>query len=549
MPRIYKGTTPKIAVMYYPCVIDTALLTNLTIALYTESNTNAIIIPMEEITLKDNIAIFELPKYKLDMLSDGIIKYVSEGAYNGDDFTFDRYSDYTVVTPVDYVPSDIHIQQIKYVTKSEYEQLKNNNQLEDNIYLISDATPQYNLKTINGETIVGEGDIVIESGTDIPYLLIKYEYPDNVIYGDFDGVVDAIVNNKPYLIYTPYFDYANTYIVPTTVTYNKNTNTITANSFIHSEVDRIQKLYYTISSTNVTSGNDILFVQPKLVSGENIKTINGNDILGEGDIIIEGGSNIVEITQSEYDAITPEQDTLYVITDAPEIEIPDVSNFVDKETLTYEIDAINIALNQKQNTLVSGVNIKTINGEDIVGEGNIEISGGGSDVPYVVIEYKNAMTLTIISGDLQATLNAAKNNQPFLAYFYNTYNAYGKPKTLYPFTYVTVEESGFSLQYHTEVGSIHKDVVASGSYDTNTGEYSLSVLGTTTHSYATTTQLNSKQDTLISGTNIKTINGNDILGEGDIKVETSVDLTGYATEQWVEEQLGDINTILENILN
>jgi hypothetical protein len=46
-------------------------------------------------------------------------------------------------------------------------------------------------------------------------------------------------------------------------------------------------LYYTISSNNVTSGNDILFVQPKLVSGENIKTINGNDILGEGDINID----------------------------------------------------------------------------------------------------------------------------------------------------------------------------------------------------------------------------------------------------------------------
>ena len=33
-------------------------------------------------------------------------------------------------------------------------------------------------------------------------------------------------------------------------------------------------------------------LQNKLVSGENIKTINGNSILGEGDITIEGGSNI-----------------------------------------------------------------------------------------------------------------------------------------------------------------------------------------------------------------------------------------------------------------
>lgn len=200
-----------------------------------------------------------------------------------------------------------------------------------------------NIKTINGNDILGEGDIVIESGT--PYLLIKYEYPDNVIYGDFDGVVEAIENNKPYLIYTPYLDYANTYIVPTTVTYNKNNHTITANSFIHSEVDRIQKLYYTISPNNVTSGNDILFVQPKLVSGENIKTINGNSILGEGDITIEGGNgNIVELTQSEYDNITPEPDTLYVISDAPSIEIPDISNYYTKEEIDETIGDIETIL-------------------------------------------------------------------------------------------------------------------------------------------------------------------------------------------------------------
>lgn len=43
-----------------------------------------------------------------------------------------------------------------------------------------------------------------------------------------------------------------------------------------------------------------------------------------------------------------------------------------------------------------------------------------------------------------------------------------------------------------------------------------------------------KQDTLVSGSNIKTINGIDVLGEGniEIKVDTKdIDLTGYATEQ------------------
>lgn len=37
---------------------------------------------------------------------------------------------------------------------------------------------------------------------------------------------------------------------------------------------------------------DVDSLQEKLVSGENIKTINGESILGNGNITIEGGSNI-----------------------------------------------------------------------------------------------------------------------------------------------------------------------------------------------------------------------------------------------------------------
>lgn len=64
--------------------------------------------------------------------------------------------------------------------------------------------------------------------------------------------------------------------------------------------------------------------QDKLVSGENIKTINGNDILGEGDLWIET-SNTVELTQAEYDEMvangTVDEDTIYMISDAA-VEVP-----------------------------------------------------------------------------------------------------------------------------------------------------------------------------------------------------------------------------------
>ena len=44
------------------------------------------------------------------------------------------------------------------------------------------------------------------------------------------------------------------------------------------------------------------------------------------------------------------------------------------------IDKVNELVDGKQDTLVSGTNIKTINNTSILGSGNIDIQGGGSDV-------------------------------------------------------------------------------------------------------------------------------------------------------------------------
>ena len=51
------------------------------------------------------------------------------------------------------------------------------------------------------------------------------------------------------------------------------------------------------------------------------------------------------------------------------------SPFVGSENVQ---DAITELGNNKQGTLESGTDIKTINGESILGSGNIEIQGGGS---------------------------------------------------------------------------------------------------------------------------------------------------------------------------
>ena len=73
--------------------------------------------------------------------------------------------------------------------------------------------------------------------------------------------------------------------------------------------------------------------------------------------------------------------------------------------------------------------------------------------------------------------------------------------------------------------------------------------------------ISGKQDKLVSGTNIKTINGESVLGSGDITITSSnvmaVD-TGdiindatveYTTKSYVDGLVGDINNVLESIIN
>lgn len=62
---------------------------------------------------------------------------------------------------------------------------------------------------------------------------------------------------------------------------------------------------------------------------------------------------------------------------------------------TNLVDNAMITLNQtKQDTLVSGTNIKTINGQSILGEGDITVSGGGSEAPTNMVTTDTAQDIT-----------------------------------------------------------------------------------------------------------------------------------------------------------
>lgn len=255
----------------------------------------------------------------------------------------------------------------------------------------------------------------------------------------------------------------------TTSTINIATQTWVENNFASdSDVnDEIGKLDSSLTSK-------INQKQDTLVSGENIKTINGNSLLGSGDIIIEGGgsSNIVELTQAEYDALgdNVDADTLYLISDA-----------------------------------TISANYKTINGESILGEGNIEISGGTTDL-------SDYYTKTECDGKFQLK---------------------GNYLTSIPSEYVTESElTAKNYATKSEIPTIPTNV----SSFTNDAGY---ITNTALDGYAT--------ETYVSDT--YQVKGNYLTSVPDEYV-TDTELTnkGYATTTYVDTQIGNINTILENII-
>ena len=108
--------------------------------------------------------------------------------------------------------------------------------------------------------------------------------------------------------------------------------------------ERIGDVETTVSDNEVVTAaalNDLNSnKQNKLVSGTNIKTINNQSLLGEGNITISGGGDEscckkVVLTRAEYTALannnTLDEDTLYVVLEAQSEIVDDV----DESTMQY----------------------------------------------------------------------------------------------------------------------------------------------------------------------------------------------------------------------
>lgn len=185
-----------------------------------------------------------------------------------------------------------------------------------------------------------------------------------------------------------------------------------------------------------------------------------------------------------------------------------------------EVDVEGIVLTRltsKQDKLVSGTNIKTINNMPILGSGNIEIQGGGGSSAYngkLTIK-RNGSTVgsftanqqddTDINITVPTKTSQIQNDSNFV--YQNDLN--GKQNKLTAGSNITISDEDVISAVDTTYDLVESNV---GSMGLMSGSDKI-ILD------SLPTRINAKQDTLVSGTNIKTINNKSILGNGNIEIE------------------------------
>lgn len=438
-----------------------------------------------------------------------------------------------------------------------------------------------NIKTINGQSVIGEGNIDITEG--------------GTIDSELSTVSENPVQNK----------------VITNALNDKASKTELSNVST-SKADKAD--VYTKQEVD----NKLATKQATLIQGTNI-TLSEPD--SEGKVTISASQPDGLATKTEVtEGLATKLDTSVYNSEKADFalksEIPDTSGLATKEEIsdmetktsaaaTYQpkgnyagqqevtdLTANVTALQaNKQDTLVSGTNIKTINGQSLLGEGNIEIQQ--SELPIASADTLGGVKVgTGLSINPEGVLSA---NSP------EWNNISGKPEDIVNITErlaskldtatYNSEKSSFATKdelnskadasaiadmatqtwvqgqgYLTEVPSnyvTNSELTEGLAGKQDKGNYALkSDLNTlaTKEELATkadASALSSKQDTLVSGTNIKTVNGETILGAGDIQAGGTVDTAMSDTSEnavqnkvikaYIDSLVGNILTQLQEI--
>lgn len=270
-----------------------------------------------------------------------------------------------------------------------------------------------NFKTINGESIIGEGNIEIEGGENayLVYLDDETKIADNI------ETYNAIKNH----IAESVFIYENGNLIPTVAMAQgdeENLSYLLEATFVNfdgvdGDTGELDNTQTQVAVVNLTSDGAATIVGQKtlyyddLVTKDGLKTINGQSIIGDGNIEIKGGGDYLPLTggtltghltlggtgETAFKKVEAIRNTngqingaaFYVNSDGTACFFhKSYPNATNDAILKFDSTSLKFAKSGARGTTATEYhdilldnNVKTINGQSIVGTGNIEIQGGG----------------------------------------------------------------------------------------------------------------------------------------------------------------------------
>ena len=453
-----------------------------------------------------------------------LLPYATTGWVESQDFATKEWTDEQIQSAI---TSETERTEETYQKKSEMGIYSTTNEVEN---MIDDAvsgkmdtsamsayTKTENFATINGSAITSGGNIVVEA---TPYTAgTNIDITDHII--SVTGItlptkVSELVNDEGYITTADTQNFVTSGDVQTQI--NDSISGKADSSAVTAQISEVKaQIEAEIPSKVSDLQNDLNFAS----TGDVESMISGFTTSADVKTQIEGYNYINSAqAQTQIDnSISGKVDTnvFTAYTANTKTEIDNAVSVKADSSRVDEIEEVTASAlvelhSTKQDILVSGTNIKTINNQSLLGSGNIEIQGGsGSDYSAGTnIDITN--NVISVTGITIPTSNTAFTND---AGYVNS----GEVET-------QITSKGYITGY-TETDPVFQASAASGISEQDITNWNAKLDSSALTPYYTSAQTDTaisnatsgKQDTLVSGTNIKTINNQSILGSGNIEIQ------------------------------
>ena len=203
-----------------------------------------------------------------------------------------------------------------------------------------------------------------------------------------------------------------------------------------------------------------------------------------------------------------------------------VSSTAQAEAATpYAVKKAYDLADSKQDALVSGTNIKTINGNSILGSGDLVIPD--DDTTYTISISGNVLTLTGSDGSTSSVTLAQSSNVFYAHYGVTTFTAITNA-LIAGDVVVCVYNDHYISNFETDLLTFHAFTIVDDHNDRITVEVDAQ------DNWTVSTDI--LQEQLVSGTNIKTINNISLLGSGNmtLSAEDEIFFCEYGTTTYAD---------------